>query len=218
MVSLVGIVLVLGGAVLLFAGAALSVYGVALLGVVLGGGVGFLFAPTIGDVLGVGGILAVVAGTVVGIVVGLLVTYALLSVAVAAVSFLVGTYVGFVAVAPLLTGGSGVLGYPVALAVGGAAALLGSIMTKTTMVLVTSVVGATLVSRSVTVADVAAAGADLSPDPLVFDLWSPLFLVLVVLGVLSQFGLFRFGYVTKLVALLPGASVFRDRDETPERQ
>lgn len=213
MVDLVPVVLVLGGAVLLFTGAALSVYGVALLGAILGGGGGYLFAPTVGGVLGFEGIVAVVAATAIGAVAGVVVTYLLLSMAVAIVSFVVGTYLGLVAIVPLLTGGAGLLAYPAAILVGMIAAFVGLTLTRTTMTLVTSFVGATLVSRSVTVAHFEAAQSQFALDPLLFDLWSPLFLGLFALGVLSQFGLFKIGWVTKIVSLLPGASVFRDRTE-----
>ena len=217
MVNVIAIALVLGGLALLFAGAALSVYGVGLLGVLVGGGAGYLFAPTIGGAIGVDGLLAVPVAVALGVVVGLGVTYLLLSLAIAGVSFVAGMYLGLVAVAPLLTGGSGLLAYPVALVVGGVAAALGSILSRTMLIFVSSFVGATLVSRSLTAADVAAAGTQLSPDPLLFDLFSPLFLGLFVLGVLSQFGLFKFGYVTKLVAVLPGARVLSDRGEDESR-
>ena len=215
MVDIFGIALVLGGLVLLFAGAALSIYGVAVLGVLVGGTGGFMFAPTIADLLGLQGVLAVVAATAIGIVAGLVVTYLLLSMAIAAVSFVVGTYAGLVVVAPLLGEGSGLLAYPIAIVVGFAAAALGSFLTKSMMVLITSFVGATLASGSVTAADVAAAQADFTLEPLLIDVGSPIFLALFVLGVLSQFGLFKFGYVTKLVSVLPGASVFRDRGDEP---
>ena len=215
MVDIIGIALVLGGLVLLFAGAALSIYGVAVLGVLVGGTGGFMFAPTIADLIGLQGVLAVVAATAIGIVAGLVVTYLLLSMAIAAVSFVFGTYAGLVVVAPLLGEGSGLLAYPIALVVGFVAAALGSFLTKSMMVLITSFVGATLASGSVTAADVATAQTDVSLEPLLIDVGSPIFLALLALGVLSQFGLFKFGYVTKLVSVLPGASVFRDRGDQP---
>ena len=34
-----------------------------------------------------------------------------------------------------------------------------------------------------------------------------------VLGVLSQFGLFKFGYVTKLIGILPGARRWTANDD-----
>lgn len=216
MVDGIAIVLVLAGVVLLFAGAALSVYGVALLGVVVGGGGGFLFAPTVGDAIGLDGPLAIVIATALGIVAGVLLAYLLLSLAIAAVSFVAGTYVGLVVVAPLVGEGSGAMVYLVALVVGVAVAAIGSILSKTVMILVTSFVGATLVSGSLTPADVAAAQSNLSLDPLLFDVGSPLFLGLFVLGVLSQFGLFKLGYVTRLVSVLPGANALRNRGEKPE--
>lgn len=212
MVDLVGIALLLVGAVLLFAGAALSVYGVAVLGVVVGGGAGFLVAPTVGNAIGLEGVLAVVVATALGIVAGLVAAYLLLSMAIAAVSFAAGTYAGLVVVTPLLGEGAAIFGYSAALVVGVVAAALGSVLTRTVMVLVTSFVGATLASGSLTIADVTAAGEQFALDPLVFDVASPIFLGLLALGVLAQFGLFRFGYVTRLVSLLPGASVLRDRD------
>lgn len=213
MVDLVGVAVVLSGVVLLVAGAALSVYGVAILGVLVGGGAGFALAPSIGPALGLEGVLAVPAATALGVIAGLVAAYLLLSTAVAALSFVAGTYAGLVVVAPLLGDGAGVLASPVALVVGGVAAFVGTIMTRTVLVLVTSFVGATLASGSLTVADVAAAGEGLALDPILFDVASPVFLGLFAVGVLVQFGLFRFGYVRKLAAVLPGASVFRDRDE-----
>jgi hypothetical protein len=210
MVALIAVALVLGGVVMLFSGAALSVYGVGLLGAVIGGSGGYLVAPTVGGVLGYGGLAAVVAGVGVGVVAGLAVTYALLSFAIAAVSFGVGTFLGLVAIAPVLVDGPGLLVYPVALGIGVGAAVLGLFATKTAMVLVTAGAGATLVSRSVTLADFEAAQSQLALEPLLFDVTAPLFLGLFGLGVLSQFGLFRLGYVTSIVGLLPGASVFTD--------
>jgi hypothetical protein len=213
MVDVVPVALVLGGAVLLFSGAALSVYGVALLGAVVGGSGGYLVAPTVGSVLGFEGLVAVAAAVGIGAVVGVAATYALLSFAIAGVSFVVGTFIGVVAIAPVLVDGPALLVYPAALAVGIAAAFLGLVMTKTTMILITSFVGATLASRALTLTEFQTAQTEFAFDPLLFDLSAPVFLALLALGVLSQFGLFRLGYVTKVVALLPGASVFRDRGE-----
>lgn len=210
MVDVLGIAVVIGGLVLLFAGAALSIYGVAILGVIVGGGVGFLFAPTIGQAIGLSDLLAVVAATAIGIVVGLVVTYLLLSMAIGMLGFVAGTYAGLVVLTPVLADGSAVFVYPAAILVGIVAAVLGTILTKTVMVLVTSFAGAALASGSVTISDVEAAGDSLALDPLLFDFASPILLGLFVLGVLTQFGLFSFGYVTKLVSYLPGASVFTD--------
>jgi hypothetical protein len=211
MVELIDVAVILGGAVLLFFGAALSVYGVGILGVVVGGGAGYLFAPTIGGLLGFEGIAGVAAATALGVVVGLVLTYLLLSMAVAMLSFVAGVYAGLVVIVPMLGGDMGLLAYPAAFVVGLAAAGLGAFLTRTVLVLVTAFVGATLASGSLTVADVAAAGEDLAVEPLLFDVAEPVFLGLLALGILTQFGLFKFGYVTKLVGILPGASVLRDR-------
>lgn len=211
MVDLLGVAVILAGLVLLFAGAALSVYGVAVLGAVVGGGAGYLFAPTVGGAVGLEGVLAAVAATGIGVLVGVVLSYVLLSMAVAALSFVVGTYAGLVAAPVFLGEGAGMVAYLAALVVGGIAAMLGSFLTRTVLVLVTSFVGATLASGSLTLADVADAGEGLVLDPLLFDVASPVFLALFAVGVLVQFGLFKLGYVTRLVAVLPGASRVRDR-------
>jgi hypothetical protein len=217
MVELIGIAVILVGLVLLFAGAALSVYGVAVLGVMVGGGVGYLFAPTIGDVLGLGELLAVVVATAIGIVAGLVAAYLLLSMAVAALSFVVGVYAGLVLLSAFV-GGDSVMIYPGALVVGIVAAALGSFLTKSVLVIVTSFVGATLVSGSLTVSAVTQASEQLTLEPLLFDVADPILLGLFALGILTQFGLFKFGYVTKLVGMLPGASVLTNRGETAEER
>jgi hypothetical protein len=53
----------------------------------------------------------------------------------------------------------------------------------------------------------------LTVEPLLFDPTALPFLAVFVLGVLSQFGLFKFGYVTTLVGLLPGARRWTAGDE-----
>lgn len=211
MVDILGIGIILGGAVLLFAGAALSIYGVAILGVIVGGGGGFLLGPSIGGFLGLEGLLATLVATILGMIVGVIVTYLLLSMAIAALSFIAGTFAGLLVLNAVFPEMSMTVLSPAAMVVGIAAAAIGSFMSKTILVLITSFVGATLVSGSLTLSDVEAAGTELSLEPIVFDLVSPIFLGLFVLGVLTQFGIFKFGYVTKIVSVLPGASVLRDR-------
>lgn len=213
MVDIIAIALVVGGAVLLFAGAALSVYGAGLLGAVLGGGGGYLVAPTIAGVLGVEGTVGTVVAVLVGALIGVGITYVLLSMAIAAMGFVVGTYVGLVVVDPILGTGSTIFMILIALGTGLVLAFLGMFLTRTTMVLITSFIGAALASRSVTLSDIDAAAEAFELDPIVFDVATPLFLGLFVLGVLSQFGLFKLGYVAKLVKILPGATVLRDGDK-----
>jgi hypothetical protein len=211
MVELLDVVFVLGGAVFLFAGAVLSIYGVALLGAVVGAGGGYILAPTIAGPIGVEGALATAVAVPVGALVGVLITYVLLSMAVAAISFVVGTYFGMVVVAPAVS--SGLAQFGVAIGVGVAAAVIGSLFTKTMMIIITSAVGAALVSLQVTFSDLETAQSDLVLDPILFDIQSPIFIGLFVLGVLSQFGLFKLGWVTKIVAKLPGARALTDRGE-----
>jgi hypothetical protein len=211
MVDVVAIGLVAGGAVLLFSGAALSVYGAGLLGALLGGGGGYLIAPTITGAVGVSGPGGLAVAILVGAVIGIAITYLLLSVAIASMAFVVGIYIGAVAVAPLVGDGSLPIMILVGLGTGVALAALGMFFTRTTMVLISSFIGATLVSRSLTVDGITTA-ADNFPnlDSIVFDVTAPLFLGLFGLGVLSQFGLFKLGWVAKIVTYLPGAILLED--------
>ena len=89
------------------------------------------------------------------------------------------------------------------------------ILTKTTLIITTAAGGAALLSRSVTMIELQQAQETLSADPLIFEISWP-FLALFTLGVLWQFGLFRFGYVARIAALLPGASVLRNRGDEAE--
>jgi len=213
MVELLDVAFVLGGAVLLFFGAVLSVYGVALLGAVVGAGGGYLIAPTIGGFVGLEGLLATAIAIPIGAIAGILLTYLLLSFAVSAISFAVGSYFGMVAVAPMLGHAGTVVGIAIAIGVGLAAAVVGSLLTKTMMIFITSAMGAALVSRQLTISGLRTAQSDLTLDPLIFEPTAPIFLVLFVLGVLSQFGLFKLGWVSEIIARLPGARQLRDRGE-----
>lgn len=208
MVDVTALALVVAGAVILFAGAALSVYGVALLGAVVGGGSGYLLAPE----LGFTATLELAAVALVGVVAGVALSYLLLSMAIGAFAFVVGSYVGATGAEWLLDDPGLLLIAVGALVAGVAAAFLATILKRTVMMFVTSFAGAALVSRSVTVEEFEEA-ALFDPDPILFDLGAPLFLGLFALGVLTQLGLFKFGYVARLVTLLPGASILRDRGD-----
>lgn len=219
MVEVLAIALVAAGAVLLLAGAALSVYGVALLGALLGGGGGYLLAPTIGGALGVGGVAAIAAAVGVGVVAGVIVAYSLLSMVVAAAGFVVGAFVGLFVVNPLFVDGPFYVEWGAAVGVGVVGGFFGMLMTKTTLIGVTSFLGSALSSQQLTMTEFRAAADGPTIDPLLFEYSDPLFLGLLALGVLSQVGLFKLGYVGKLAALLPGASTVTDRggDEAEER-
>lgn len=213
MVTGIDIALVAAGAVLLFGGAALSIYGVGGMGLLLGGGGGYLIAPTVGGAVGLSGPAAIAAGVGIGAVAGIAATYILLSMAVGSIAFMVGTYAGLVVAEPLVGSSSPFITVPAAVGIGIAAALLGLFLTRTTMILITSFLGAALASRVVTFENLQTAQSDLALDPIVFEPVSPVFLGLAVLGVLSQFGLFKLGYVAKLVTWLPGAIVFTDGND-----
>ncbi|AGN01950.1 phosphate ABC transporter permease [Salinarchaeum sp. Harcht-Bsk1] len=213
MVELTGVALILGGGVLLAFGAALSVYGVALLGAVLGGGAGYLVAPTIGGAIGLSGAVASLAAVAIGVVAGVLIAYTVLSMVVAIAGFAVGSLLGVYIVSDL-AGVSGMLPKAgVALGTGILLAFLAMFLTKTALIGITAFLGASFASTQLTVGSFETAASDLTVDPLVVSLENPIFLGLFALGVLTQFGLFKLGWVGKIAGALPGASVIRDRGE-----
>lgn len=211
MVELVGIVVVVIGLAFLFFGAAFSSYGVSALGLAVGGGTGYLLAPGIAGVLGIPTLAATVGAIVVGAAIGVFLGYALLSIAVGAIAFILGTYVGFSVLAELLVDGGVYIEAVVAIAIGLVLGAIATILTKTMMVLLTAFVGAALASRAITVESLQATHAGVTVDPLLVDVTAPLFLGLFALGILAQFGLFRFGYVTRLLGKLPGVRPLRNK-------
>lgn len=211
MVELATVAFILVGAVFLFSGAAFSSYGVSALGLVIGGSGGYLLAPAIAGAAGIP-VLGVMVGAVIGgAILGVILSFALMSLAVGAIAFVIGSYVGMAVVAGILVDGGTYTQLPVAIGFGLVLALLGTVMTKTMMVFLTSFVGAALASRSITLSGLSDAHANVTPDPLLFDVTAPLFLGLFALGVLSQFGLFKLGYVAKLLTILPGVRPLRNR-------
>ncbi len=214
MVEVTAIGLVVVGLVLLFAGAALSVYGVGLLGATLGGSGGYLIAPTLSGLFGIGELVTTILIVGIGVIVGALITYALLSVALAGTGLIAGTYIGGLVAAPVLVGGPWYIEWGVAIAIGVGTAIAALILTKTTLVITTAAVGAALASRSLTLTALQTARTELTVEPLLFDIAALPFVALFVLGVLSQLGLFKFGYVTRIATALPGARVFRDKQRS----
>ena len=210
--ELVDVDLVLAGLVLVFFGAALSVYATALLGLLIGAAGGYVVAPTVLGAVGAGGFVGLAAAVVVGGTLGAVLAYVALSVATAVPSFVVGAYIGLYVITPVFTGG-GLVRYLVAIVAGVAGAFVGFTLTKFALTFITAFVGAALASGSVAFADVTAAQDGLSPDPILFDPLAttpvvgveiPLFGALVLVGLLSQIGLFRLGWVTRLAAVVPG--------------
>ncbi|WP_435074084.1 phosphate ABC transporter permease [Halorubrum sp. HHNYT27] len=202
--------LVLAGLLLAFVGAAVSVYAVTLTGLLVGGGAGYLLAPSLAGVIAVDGLLLTAVAVMIGAAVGGFLAYAGLSFAVLAIGGLVGGFAGRFAVGPVYAAdAAGIEGtlLLVGATLAGIAlgALFGFVMSRTTLVVSTAFIGAAFASRSVTLQTLDTVTAETTVEPLLFDVTAPLFLAVFVLGVLSQFGLFRFGYVTKLVSLLPGA-------------
>jgi hypothetical protein len=202
--------LVLAGLLLAFVGAAVSVYAVTLTGLLVGGGAGYLAAPSLAGFLAVDGLVLSAVAVVTGAAVGGFIAYAGLSFAVLAIGGLVGGFAGRFAVGPIYAAdAAGIEGtlLLVGATLAGVAlgALFGFVLSRTTLIVSTAFLGAAFASRSLTLATLDTVTAGTTVEPLLFDVTAPAFLAVFVLGVLSQFGLFRFGYVTKLVGLLPGA-------------
>lgn len=213
MVDLITVGVVIGGLAFLFFGATASSYAVNALGLVVGGGAGYLLGPTIADTAEVGTSIGLGIGAVGGAIVGVVLSLVLLSVAVAAIGFVLGTYSGFTVAAGRLVDGGTAVEAIVAIAIGLVFAVVAMTFTKTMMVILTAFVGAALASMSVTFEDLEAAAMDLDPDPILFEPEAPIFVALFVLGILTQFGLFKFGYVTKILGILPGVKPLRNRGE-----
>ncbi len=203
MVDPVSIGLIVAGVVILLAGAVLSVYGIALLGALVGGGAGLLLAPE----LGFSATPELIVAAAVGVIAGIALTYLVLSIAIGILAFAVGSYVGAVGAEWLLDEPGLALIVVVGLVVGAVAAFLGNIFKRTVMIFITSFIGAALASTAVT-------AEDISNADILFALDDPIFLGLFALGVLTQLGLFKLSYVTRLVGALPGASVIRDRGDS----
>ncbi len=214
----VGLVLV--GLLLAFVGAAVSVYAVTVTGFLIGAGVGYVAAPNLVGLIAVDGLLLSAVGVFLGGAVGGFFAYTGLSFAVVGIGAVVGGFVGRFAIGPLYAAdAAGFEG--TALLVGatlagvGIGAVFGFVMSRTTLVVSTAFIGAALASRSLTAEAFEAAAAETTIAPLLFDVTAPAFLAVFVLGVLSQLGLFKFGYVTKLIGILPGArrwTANNDRD------
>jgi hypothetical protein len=219
--ALVDIGLLLVGLVLVFFGAALSVYAVSLLGFLIGAGGGYVLAPTVLGAFGAQGLVGFAVAVIVGGLLGAALSYVALSFATAIPSFVVGAYIGLYVITPVFTEG-GLIRYLVAAVAGIAGAVLGFTLTKFALVFITSFVGAALASGAVTVANLTAARDTFSPEPILFDPLAttpfvgfevPLFGVLFVLGILSQVGLFRLGWVAKIATVLPGVGSVVGDDE-----
>ena len=221
--ELVTIGLVLAGLVLVFFGAALSVYATALLGFIIGAGGGYVLAPQLLGALGAGGLVGFVAAVAVGGALGAALAYVALSFATAIPAFVVGAYLGLYVITPIFTDG-GLVRYLVMIVAGFIAAAIGFTLTKFALMFITAFIGAAFASRSVTLANLTAVRDQFSLDPILFDPLGttpivgvdvPLFGALFVLGILSQIGLFKLGWVTRFATVIPGVGrVFGDRRES----
>ncbi len=213
--------LVVAGLLLAFVGAAVSVYAVTLTGLLIGAGAGYLAAPNLVGLVAVDGLVVTGGAVAIGGALGGLLAYAGLSFAVLGIGGVVGGFVGRFAVGPIYAAdAAGIEGtlLLVGATLAGVAigALCGFVMSRTTLVVSTAFIGGALASGSLTVATFETAAAELTVAPLLFDLTAPAFLATFVLGALSQFGLFKFGYVTTLVGVLPGARRWTASDDRTE--
>ena len=210
--------LVLAGLLLAFVGAAVSVYAVTLSGFLIGAGAGYIAAPNLVGLIAVDGLLLSAVAVILGGAVGGFLAYTGLSFAVVGIGAVVGGFVGRYAIGPLYAAdAAGFEG--TALLVGatlagvGIGALFGFVLSRTTLVVSTAFIGAALASGSLTAEAFEAAATETAMEPLLFDVTAPAFLAVFVLGVLSQLGLFKFGYVTKLIGILPGARRWTANDD-----
>jgi len=209
--------LIVAGLVLLFFGASLSVYGVALTGLILGGGGGYMVAPTVGPLLGLEGMVATAASVGLLAVVGAVLAYMTLSLAVAGIGFVAAALITQLIINPIFVDGPWFVSWGVTVVAAFIGAWMGMIFTKTTLIGATSFFGATLASQAVTVKTFNKVIDQTTLDPLFFNATEqPLFLGLFALGLLTQFGLFKFGYVTRIVGILPGAGIVTNRNEKSE--
>ncbi|GAB7092169.1 hypothetical protein JCM18237_24400 [Halorubrum luteum] len=213
--------LVVAGLLLAFVGAAVSVYAVTLTGFLIGAGAGYLAAPNLIGLVAVDGLVVTGGAVLLGGTLGGFLAYAGLSVAVLAIGGVVGGFVGRFAIGPIYAAdAAGIEGtlLLVGATLAGVAigALFGFVLSRTTLVVSTAFIGGALASRSLTAASFEAAATDVTIEPLLFDVTAPAFLAVFLLGVLSQFGLFRFGYVTRLVGVLPGARRWTASDDRSE--
>ncbi len=217
----IGVVAV--GLLLAFVGAAVSVYAVTLTGFLIGAGAGYLAAPNLVGLIAVDGLVLSAGAVLIGGALGGFLAYAGLSVAVLVIGGTVGGFVGRFAIGPWYAAdAAGLEG--TALLVGAtlvgvaAGALLGFVLTRTTLMLSTAFIGAALGTRSLTPEAFSTAAEEIALDPILFDPTAIPFLAVFVLGFLSQFGLFKFGYVTRIAGILPGArrwTASDDDEETP---
>ncbi len=200
------------GLVLAFVGAAVSVYAVTLTGLVIGGGAGYAVAPQLVGYVTADPMLATAGVVGAGAVVGGFLTYAGLSFAVLGIGATVGGFLGRFAIGPFY--GEGVV-VMISATVAGLAvgAVFGFVLSRTTLVISTAFVGAALASRNWTLEAFRTVGETLSVEPILFEIADPVFLAVVTLGGLSQLGLFRLGFVSKLVGLLPGAGRWTASDD-----
>lgn len=201
--ELVDIGLLLIGLVLVFFGAALSIYAVALLGFLIGAGGGYVLAPTLLGAFGAEGLVGFAVAIIVGGLLGAGLAYVALSFATAIPAFVVGAFVGLHLGIEFL-GAESLLRFATMGLGGLVGSVLGFTLTKFALIFISAFVGAAFASRSVTVENFQNAQASLTPEPLLFDPLAPIFLGLFALGVLSQFGLFKLGWVAKIGAVLPG--------------
>ncbi|QLD85775.1 DUF4203 domain-containing protein [Natronomonas halophila] len=221
--ELVNIGLLLAGLVLVFFGAALSIYAVALLGFLIGAGGGYVLAPTLLPALGAEGIIGFAIAVLVGGALGAALSYVALSFATAIPAFVVGAYLGLYVITPIFTSG-GLIKWLVMIVAGIVGSVIGFALTKYALMFITAFIGSALASTQVQMGDFTAARESLSPEPILFDPLAttgvfgvevPLFGVLFVLGVLSQIGLFKLGWVAKFATIVPGVgSVFGSSEES----
>ncbi len=183
------------GIVLAFAGAALFKYTVTLVGFLSGAAAGYFIAGYLAlDPLMLAG-AALVAG-----IVGVFLAFSLITTVATIPGFLLGSYVAATTVG--LSGSSlGVESVGITMFGGIVGAAAAGLLFKKVLPILMAFVGAALATQAWTVGAFTEAATALDPSPVLFDP-TPTFLVVVVVGTLSQYGLVKLGWAKKLTVPL----------------
>lgn len=187
--------LIATGLVLAFAGAALFKYTVTLIGFLSGAAGGYVVAGhlTLEPMLLAG--VTLVAGLA-----GVFLAFSLITTVATIPGFALGSYAAATAVG---LSGSTLSVESVGITVFGglAGAAAAGLLFKKVLPILMAFVGAALVTQAWTVEAFSEAASSLDPSPVLFDP-TPVFLAIVVVGTLSQYGLVKLGWATKLTVPL----------------
>lgn len=183
--------LILAGIVLAFAGAAIFKYTVTLVGFLSGAMAGYLVAGYVAlDPLLMAG------ATVVAGVLGVILAFSLITTVATLPGFMFGSYVA-ATVLGLSTSNLGIESIGLTLVGGVIGAAIAGLLFKKVLPILMAFVGAALATQAWTYEGFVTAADTLDPAPVLFEP-TPLFIGVVVVGALSQYGLVKLGWATKI--------------------